>query len=50
LFGPLGRIHLVDSNNQLTDTEGESQQSVFTGLTILGDTSLRLKKKRSINR
>jgi hypothetical protein len=39
-FGPLGRIHLVDSDNQLTDTESEGQQSVFTGLTILGDTSL----------
>jgi hypothetical protein len=40
LFGPLGGIHLVNGDDQLTDTEGESQQSVFTGLTILGDTSL----------
>jgi hypothetical protein len=36
---PLGGIHLVDSNNELTDTEGESKKSVLTGLTILGDTS-----------
>jgi hypothetical protein len=37
--GPLSGVHLVDGNNKLTDTEGESEKSVLTGLTILGDTS-----------
>ena len=32
-------IHLVDTNDQLLDTKGEGQESVFSGLTILGDTS-----------
>jgi hypothetical protein len=36
---PLGGVHLVDGNNKLADTEGESKKSVLTGLTILGDTS-----------
>ncbi|KAH3667230.1 hypothetical protein OGAPHI_002879 [Ogataea philodendri] len=39
---PLNRVHLVDSNNQLSDTKGESKQSVLSGLTVLGDTSLEL--------
>ena len=38
----LGRVHLIYSDNELTDTEGERQKSVFTGLTVLGDTSLEL--------
>jgi hypothetical protein len=38
-LGPLGSIHLVDGNNKLSDTQGVGQQGVFTGLTILGDTS-----------
>jgi len=39
---PLGGVHLVDSDDELLDTEGESEQSVLTGLAILGDTSLEL--------
>lgn len=39
---PLDGVHLVDSNNELLDTEGESEQGVLSGLTILGDTSLEL--------
>lgn len=41
-FRPLGGVHLVDSNNELLDTQGEGKQSVLTGLAILGDTSLEL--------
>jgi len=32
-------IHLVDTDDHLLDTEGEGKESVFSGLTILGDTS-----------
>ncbi|KAH3661722.1 hypothetical protein OGAPHI_005900 [Ogataea philodendri] len=46
---PLNRVHLVDSNNQLSDTKGESKQSVLSGLTILGDTSLELTGTTSNN-
>lgn len=35
----LGGVHLVDGDDELTDTEGEGKESVFTGLAILGDTS-----------
>mmetsp|Transcript_4318 Transcript_4318/g.4079 ORF Transcript_4318/g.4079 Transcript_4318/m.4079 type:complete len:485 (+) Transcript_4318:154-1608(+) len=38
----LGVIHLVDSNNELLDTKGESEQSVLAGLAVLGNTSLKL--------
>ena len=38
-FTNLGGIHLVDGDDELPDTEGESEESVFTGLAILGDTS-----------
>ncbi|PSE65571.1 hypothetical protein C7G78_18925, partial [Acinetobacter baumannii] len=41
-LGPLGSVQLVDGNDKLLDTEGESEQSVLTGLAILGDTSLEL--------
>ena len=40
--GRLGGVHLVDGNDQLLDTEGVGEQSVFSGLTVLGDTSLEL--------
>ncbi|CAD6222188.1 GSCOCG00000798001-RA-CDS [Cotesia congregata] len=33
--GWLGGVHLVDSDNQLLDTKGESKESVLTGLTVL---------------
>jgi hypothetical protein len=38
-LGPFGGVHLVDGNDELFDTQGVSQKSVFTSLTILGDTS-----------
>ena len=41
-LSPLGGIHLVDGDNELTDTQGVGEQSVLTGLAILGDTSLEL--------
>ena len=37
-YACLGRVHLVDGDDELTDTEGEGKEGVFTGLTILGDT------------
>jgi hypothetical protein len=39
---PVGGVHLVDGDNEGLDTEGEGEQSVLTGLAILGDTSLEL--------
>jgi len=42
VLGPLAGVHLVASNDELPDTEGEGEQSVLSGLTILGDTSLEL--------
>ena len=36
----LGGVHLVDGDDELTDTEGEGKESVLAGLAILGDTSL----------
>jgi hypothetical protein len=38
----LGGVHLVDGNDELTDTEGEGQESMLASLAILGDTSLEL--------
>uniref|UniRef100_A0A2M4DKJ5 Putative secreted protein n=1 Tax=Anopheles darlingi TaxID=43151 RepID=A0A2M4DKJ5_ANODA len=38
----LGRVHLVDTNDELLDTESEGQQGVLTGLSVLGDTGLEL--------
>ena len=32
-------IHLVASNDELLDTEGEGEESVLTGLALLGDTT-----------
>lgn len=42
LLGPLGGVHLVDGDNELLDTQGVGEQSVLTGLAILGDTGLEL--------
>lgn len=42
VLGPLAGVHLVASNNELPDTEGEGEQSVLSGLTVLGDTGLKL--------
>lgn len=36
----LGRVHLVDTDDQLLDTEGEGEQGVLTGLSVLGDTDI----------
>ena len=41
-FANLGSVHLVDSDDELTDTEGEGEESVLAGLAILGDTSFEL--------
>ena len=37
-----GGIHLVDGNDKLTDTEGECQEGMLTGLTVFGDTGFEL--------
>ena len=42
VLGPLASVHLVASNNELPDTEGEGEESVLSGLTVLGNTSLEL--------
>jgi len=42
LLGPLGGVHLVDSDDELLDTKGVGEQGVLTSLAILGDTSLEL--------
>lgn len=42
VLGPLAGVHLVASNNELPDTEGEGEKGVLSGLTVLGDTSLEL--------
>ena len=42
VLGPLGGVHLVDGDDELTDTEGEGEESVLAGLAVLGDTSLEL--------
>ena len=39
-FRPFGGIHLVDGNNELLNAQGEGQESMLTGLPVLGDTSL----------
>ena len=36
----LGGVHLVDCDDELPDTESESEQSVLSGLTVFGDTGL----------
>merc|ERR1711884_806136 len=38
----LGVVHLVDADDELLDSEGEGQESVLSGLTVLGNTSLEL--------
>jgi hypothetical protein len=42
ILRPLGGVHLVDGDDELPHTEGEGEESMFTGLTILGDTSFEL--------
>ena len=38
----LGGVHLVDSDDELTDTEGEGEQGVLAGLAGLGIAGLEL--------
>merc|ERR1719210_1268557 len=45
--GRLGGVHLVTGNNELLDTKGVGEEGVFSGLTVLGDTSLELSSSRS---
>lgn len=42
VLGPLAGVHLVASNNELPDTEGEGEEGVLSGLTVLGNTGLEL--------
>jgi len=37
----LGVVHLVDTNDELFDTKGESEESVFSSLTVLSDTGFK---------
>ena len=46
-LGPLGGVHLVDSDDELLDTKRVGKESVLTGLAILGDTSLELTRATS---
>ena len=48
-YACLGRVHLVDGDDELTDTEGEGKESVLAGLAILGDTGLELTSTGSDN-
>merc|ERR1719187_1076219 len=45
----LGGVHLVDSHDQLLDSQGVGQQGVFPSLPILGDSSLELTSARGNN-
>ena len=38
----LGRVHLVDGDDELTHTESEGEEGVLASLAILGDTGLEL--------
>jgi hypothetical protein len=38
----LSGVHLVDTNDELLDTEGVGEESVLSGLAVLGDTSFEL--------
>ena len=42
-------VHLVDTNDELLDTKGEGQESVFTGLSILGNTGFEFTNTSSNN-
>ena len=37
-----GGVHLVDSDDELLDSESVSEESVLAGLSILGDTGFEL--------
>ena len=40
--GGLGGVHLVDTNDELLHSKSVGKQSVFSGLSVLGDTGLEL--------
>ena len=40
--GPLGSVHLVDSDDKLLDTKRVGQKGVLASLAVLGDTSFKL--------
>merc|ERR1719367_1499450 len=40
--GRLGGVHLVTGNDELLDTKGVGKESVFSGLSVLGNTGLEL--------
>jgi len=42
VFTPFSSVHLVHGNNELPHAKGECKESVLSGLTILGYTSLKL--------
>jgi len=48
-LGPFGGIHLVDGDDDLPDAQSVGQKSVFTSLTILGDTSFEFTDTSSNN-
>ena len=43
----LGGVHLVDGDDELTDTKGEGEKCMLASLTVLGDTSLELTSSTS---
>merc|ERR1719516_818494 len=45
----LGGVHLVTGDDELLDTQGVGEESVLSGLTVLGDTSLELSSSRGNN-
>merc|ERR1719339_631887 len=44
--GGLGGVHLVDGDDELLHTQGVGQQGMLPGLSILGDTGLKLSSSR----
>ena len=40
VLGPFGSVHFVASDDELSDTEGEGEEGVLSGLSVLGDTGL----------
>jgi hypothetical protein len=43
----LGRVHLVDGNDELTNTKGEGKEGMLSGLSIFGDTSFEFTSSAS---
>merc|ERR1711957_48454 len=46
----LSGVHLVNSNDELLNSKGVGQESVFSGLTILGDTGFKFTDTSSNNK